>query len=326
MSVTLEKLHITGFIEWDNFVDRSINGNFLHKRSFYNANPLNNLEDYSLIFRKNGKVIALLPGIIQSKNNQRIFNSHGRSTYGGFVIDRSVGIEESCQIIELLVTKMQELEVSNIIIRAPFRILYNQISDEMDYALWYNHFQLVDRQLEIYVDLLQPLEHIQSNYDNGTKYNIKKALKFVVTKKAELIELDNFWPILETNLIHKHKKKPVHSLEEFKELIKQCGEQNFQFHGVYLNGKLIAGCVLFVLRNKTLHAQYIAQDDTYQQYRGLSALMDHIIKWGNKNNFVYFNMGTANEGGRFINKGLFHFKESFFGRGVLRETYELNLT
>jgi len=55
-------------------------------------------------------------------------------------------------------------------------------------------------------------------------------------------------------------------------------------------------------------------------------VIDHIINWGTENKYSYFNLGTANEeAGRKINYGLFHFKEGFGGRGILRETMHLIL-
>lgn len=75
-----------------------------------------------------------------------------------------------------------------------------------------------------------------------------------------------------------------------------------------------------------IHAQYVASDSNYQDLRPLNAVIDEISDWGFKNSFSYFNLGTANESaGREINYGLFHFKEGFGGRGILRETMHLIL-
>ena len=325
MSVTLEIYTSTHAELWDRTVDDSINGNFLHKRSFYDANPQNESDDHSFLFFKKGKPIALLPGVLFKKDTSSVFNSHLRSTYGGFIVTNKVGILEALSMVELLIETLKGLYVTEMIIRNPFRILYRQLSDELEYAMWYHGFRVSDRQLEIYIDLNESIENIRSRYDNGTKYNIKKARNFVETRYSDLSESTHFWPMLEKNLYQKFGKTPVHTLRQFEMLIEKCGKDNFQFHGVYREDQLIGGCVLFAFNKLCLHAQYIAQNDDFQEYRGLSALMDHLVEFGCRNGFKYLNLGTANEGGKVINTGLFHFKESFGGRGVLRETHRLIL-
>lgn len=310
--------------QWDIFIDQSLNGNFLHKRSFYNSNSENSLDDLSFLFFRKNQLIAVLPGIIYRENNSLIYHSHRRSTYGGFVFNRKVGVSESIQIVHLLIEELKKLQVEEIIIRNPFRIFYSLISDEFEYALWYHDFTLKSRELEMYVDLTLPMEKIKSHYENGTKYNVKKAIKTIVPNKGELSELPKFWKILEENLAIKFNKKPVHTLEGIQTLISN-SKGNILFFGAYHGEQLVGGCLIFKINTIALHAQYIAQDELFQEHRPINALIDFIIDWGKENGFQYFNLGTANEGGKVINHGLFHFKEGFGGRGVLRETHHLKI-
>jgi hypothetical protein len=325
MSISIQIFDQNKNEDWNSFVDKSINGNFLHTRSFYDSNPKNSTDDLSFFFVKKNKIIAILGGVLYEQNNSLIFHSHLRSTYGGFIINQQVGVLESIQMVGLLIEELKKRQVNKVIIRNPFRIFYSKISDEVEYALWYHDFTIQSRELEIYVDLKLPLDTIRKSYDNGTKYNIKKALKSVSVEKSSLDLLPSFWEILETNLALKFNKKPVHNLSEIQTLISNTGD-NVYFFGAYLDNKLVGGCLIFKINNLALHAQYIAQDDSYQEFRPINAVLDYIIQWGKENGFSYFNLGTANEGGKIINEGLFHFKESFGGRGVLRETHQLTLS
>lgn len=325
MEITFAKYKEEYRYVWDQFIEGSINGNFLHKRTFYDANPLNIKDDQSFLVYKNNKLIALIPGVLIKDSNGITFYSHRRSTYGGIIVGNRVGVEEALLIVEKFLEALSEKSVNHVVLTNPFKIFYKQISDEVEYALWYHGFELKDRMVEIYVDLREDLLKIKHKYDNGTKYNIKKALKHVEIKIGKILEFADFWIILETNLQQRHGKKPVHTIEEILLLIEKVGEENIKLFGAYLEGKLIAGCIVFLFHD-SIHAQYIGQDDEYQEYRAVSAIMDYIIEWGNCHGYFYFNLGTANDGGRTINKGLFHFKESFGGRGVLRETYYLKLS
>lgn len=311
-------------VQWEGFVKSAINGTFLHSRAFFDHNERNAADDHSLLFVKKNKLIAVFPAIVYEKGGQKILHSHGRSTYGGFVVDGKVGIEESVAIIDHIIEEAKSIGAAEIIIRNPFRIFYRTISDESDYAMWYRNFKVKTRELEIYVDLRDNIEVIRRRYENGTKYNIKKAWKFVTVRESD--DIDAFWPILEENLGAKHGLKPVHSLEDIHKLLRHVGTDYVKFFGAYYEGKLAGGCLVFVCGAKGLHAQYIGQDGSYQEFRPINAVTDYILEWGAQNGFHYFNLGTANEeGGRVINTGLFHFKESFGGRGVLRETMHLIL-
>lgn len=324
MSIEIIRYNREYETRWDLFVDTSINGTFLHKRSFYNSNPQNKVDDHSYLFIKKNKIICLISGCLVESDNKITFHSHLRATYGGFIFSDKVGTVESLKIVELLLAELKSKGCQRVIIRNPFRFLYKELSDEFEYALWFNNFTIQSRELEIAIPLKTKSQSSLKKYENGTKYNVKKAWKFVNVKESNLSEIEVFWKILTENLLRKHNKKPTHDLSQIKNLIKQCGSENFKLFSAYYDKKLVAGCFIFIINNN-LHAQYIGQDETFQEFRPLNAVIDYIINWGFDNNYRYFNLGTANEGGKVINEGLFHFKESFGGRGVLRETHELIL-
>ena len=304
---------------WDNFLPKALNSTFLHSRAFYKHNAQNALDDASFLFLKKGKIIGLLPAILYSKNEQKILHSHLRSTYGGFVVNADVGVAEAVEMVDLLLEEAKKLQINEIIVRNPFRIFNKDFSDETDYALWYRGFALKSREIEIAIDLRGNLEQIRAKYQNGAKYNIKKALKFVHTKISENYE--DFWIMLTLNLQNKHKTKPVHSLENFMYLRQLVGQENIKLFTGWVEGQLACGVVVFLFEKVAIHAQYIASDEAYQHIRPLNAVLDYIIAWGHAQGYQYFNLGTANEAqGSIINTGLFHFKEGFGGRGVLRET------
>lgn len=308
--------------QWDEFVSSSINGTFLHKRSFFNANDANDNDDCSFLILKKNKVICLIPGCLLNDGNKNTYHSHPRATYGGFIFNDKVGTVESVQIVDLLINALKEYSCSKVIIRNPFRIFYKNISDEFEYAMWFHNFYVQSRELEIYIPLNTSSNSKLPNYENGTKYNVKKAWKHVEVKEGTKSDLKQFWDILTSNLKVKHNKTPTHSIDEISKLISTSGTTNFKLIGAYKDEQLVGGCFMFII-NDSLHAQYIGQDDTYQEFRPINAVIDFIIQWGFENGYKYFNLGTANEGGKTINQGLFHFKESFGGRGVLRETHEL---
>lgn len=310
---------------WNELVSKSINGTFLHSRSFFDHNPLNKQDDCSFLYYKKNKVAGVIPCNLYEREGKRILHSYMRSTYGGFVVNEENGVEEAVEMVEKLIAEAKALDVQEIIIRNPFRIFQRQLCDETDYAMWYHGFTLKSRELEIAIDLrAAAADKLKLRYNNGTKYNVKKAVKFVQVSESD--DYKTFWYLLEQNLLEKHGTKPVHSLDGFNILKSNVGDDKIKLFAGFVDNKMVCGVVTFLFRNTAIHAQYIGSDSACQDIRPLNAVIDYIIEWGHREKFEYFNLGTANEqGGRVINNGLFHFKEGFGGRGTLRETMSLTL-
>ena len=90
-----------------------------------------------------------------------------------------------------------------------------------------------------------------------------------------------------------------------------------------LDGKMIAGAVLFVYEN-TVHTQYLASDETSRKLGGLDLLIKTLIdKFSTNKLFFDFGISTENSG-LFLNKGLIFQKESFGARVVCYQTWEIN--
>lgn len=89
---------------------------------------------------------------------------------------------------------------------------------------------------------------------------------------------------------------------------------------------MIAGVLVFILNSRVLNCFYICHDEKFQHLRPLNLVFSHLITWGLKEGFNFVDWGISTEKkGKDVNSGLFKFKESFGGRGVLRETYKFTL-
>jgi hypothetical protein len=309
--------------DWETFVAHALNGTFLHSRAFFNHNPLNKRDDCSFLFYKKNKVAGVIPCALYEKDSKFILHSHLRSTYGGFVLNQEIGVEEALEMVEKLIAEAKALNVQEIVIRNPFRIFHKQLCDETDYAMWFYGFSIKSRELETAVRL-GDYQQVQSLYDDSTKRSIKKSRQNVTVQLSD--DFQSYWNLLEQNLIQKHGTKPTHSYSDFQILLKTIGNDKIKLFAAFKDLKMIAGIIVFVANNVVLHAQYIASDDLYQEFRPLNAVIDEIIQWGCNNKFTFLNLGTSNtDGGRGINTGLFRFKEGFGGRNTLRETMHLIL-
>ena len=322
----LSDYHIKRFDEtlsaqWDDFVEnRSINGTFLHTRKFYNHNPLNERDDHSFLFYKRSRLIGILGCSLPDENN-KVLISHPRATYGGFVVDKNVGVEASLAMVQLLVQEAKAQSINEIIIKNTFRIFHKKPCDEFDYALWYYGFDVKYRELEVAIPLDADLT---SGYTEGTRSGLHKALKTLVVELSSDYEV--FWQLLEKTLKERYKAAPTHSYSQFCVLLNTIGEDKIKLFVTKKEDQIIAGVVLFILNNVCVHAQYIAYNVEFQNSRPLNILLHQVSVWAQEKGYKYFNLGRANEdNGNKVNFNLFKFKESYGGRSVLRETLSLKL-
>jgi hypothetical protein len=308
---------------WQDVLSNSLNGTFLHSREFFDHNPLNKLDDCSFLYLKKNKGIGIVPCTLYEKHGKRILNSHLRSTYGGFVVTKEVGVDEAVEMVEKLISQARMLGVNEIVIRNPFRIFHKAICDDTDYAMWYHGFTIRSRELETAIPL-GDYAAVLGQFDSSTLRSIKKSRQHISVMQTD--DYETYWQLLTDNLSKNHGVKPTHEYEEFVLLLENIGLEKVKLFGGYKEGHLVAGVVVFVLNEQSLHAQYIASNNQFQEFRPLNAIIDEIIRWGSEQQFSVLNLGTSNtDAGKGINSGLFRFKQGFGGRNTLRETMHLSI-
>lgn len=319
MEITIIKFTDSKRHEWDLFVSNSANGTFLHSRAFFDHNTSNQLEDFSLMIYEDDSLVALIPANVYTHGEVKIFNSHNRATYGGIIYQSKTKTFKLIQILSQTELFLKNIGIHTIVIRPVFSIYANYECDNLLYALSINDFQIDSTDIEFAIRLQ---DNFQERYADTNKRNVKKAKKL----NLEVIEntlFEDFWSLLEMNLLEKHNTKPVHSLVEIKTLLNLVGHESIKLFSVYHQGAVIAGIVVFLANKHVVHAQYIASDSKFQEYRPLNLLIDHIGIWAQENNYKFFNLGMASQPNEnSLNVGLANFKESFGAIGMMRYTWK----
>lgn len=301
--------------EWDSFVDKSRNGTFLLKRDYmdYHSSRFN---DYSLLYYRNEKLIALLPAHIDDNS----LNSHNGLTYGGFIFDEHMtGVIMMDLFDETKLFLKENTHVKKFIYR-PIPYIYSLYpSDEDLYALFRNDAHLIERKISSVIPS-----------SNAYKFSELRNRKMKKAKNNHLLLINDndytdFWKILTDNLRERHDASPVHSLEEI-DLLSQRFNDNILLYKVYSENKnkLLAGCIIYVT-SKVAHVQYIASTEEGRECGAVDYLFYQLINDVYKDK-AYFDLGTSVEnGGQYLNEGLLFQKEGFGGRAVIYDTYEMNI-
>jgi len=296
--------------EWDDFVDKSRNGTFLHKINYLHYH-INRFNDCSLIIKNSDQIVALLPGNIEKE----IFYTHQGLTFGGLITRKETKAEDILTYFNLINEYLLiEKKISKVIYKAIPHIFSSIPAQEDEYALFRLGARIISSGLAstIRMDNRQP-------YSSSRKNNIKKALKYDFEIKIDY-SYDEFWVILNNNLMKFHNTRPVHNISEIKKLKKDF-DNNIRLYSVYLNSECIAGVIIYIFDN-VAHAQYTAASEYGKKISALDYLYDHLINRIFKE-INYFSLGTSVENnGYYLNEGLISQKQGFGGRGVLYQQFE----
>ncbi|WP_250632428.1 GNAT family N-acetyltransferase [Rhodoflexus caldus] len=299
---------------WDEFVISARNGSFLFLRDFmeYHADRF---KDYSLMIYQGHLLKAVIPANITPEG---LF-SHQGLTYGGFVTQKETRLCELIEMMQAVLSFLYEKSIAKWYLKLIPVMYHLYPAQEIDWILMKLKAGLYRRDTSIVI----------SNHAEKVPYQerriraIKKAVKYPLRIVSGYEELEPFWnDILTPNLMERHKVAPVHSLKEIQLLAKRFPQHIMQ-HNVYLEDRPVAGCTMFV--NKTVaHSQYISGNAEGRNTGALDYLFDKLINEVYAG-YRYFNFGICNESeGQLINQGLLDWKESFGGRTIVHDFYEIN--
>lgn len=304
--------------EWDDFVGRSRNSTFLSMRGYMDYHS-DRFKDYSLMARKGERLIAVLPAnIIEDHEGNKVLQSHGGLTYGGWILPpRHFDATDMMDIFDALKDFAVLENISALDYKSLPSIYALMPSQEDRYALFRNGAQLTELNISSAIDLKN-----NPGFNKLRKRDLKKNEDKALTI-GEIRELEEFHNLLTECLKERHSVEPVHSISELG-LLKERFPDNIKIFGMRSEEGLEAGVALYITQ-KVAHAQYICSSSRGREAGLLAILFDYLIK-KYTGEVDYFDFGISNEDhGRYLNEGLNRQKASLGGSGVSYERYFLPL-
>lgn len=302
--------------EWDTFVRSSRNGTFLFMRDYMDYHA-DRFTDCSLMFYREEKLVALLPANWVS--DERIVSSHGGLTYGGLVMCDGLTSVRVMEVFAAMLDWMRTELGAKALLYKPIPYIYDRCPSEEDlYALFRHQAVLYTRSLSSVVDMAHRIP-----FRKGRKSTVKLAHSRGVTI-AESPDWVAFWSILSQVLHERHQAVPVHSVEEMELLHSRFPEEIKLYAAYSSDGRMIAGTVIYEFPDM-VHAQYIASSSEGKASGAVDALYAWLIneRYTDKR---YLDFGTSVEqGGWVLNEGLVRQKEGFGARGVVYDSYMINI-
>ncbi|MDE5786229.1 MAG: GNAT family N-acetyltransferase [Duncaniella sp.] len=308
--------------EWNEFNGRARNATFLTDRGYmdYHADRFN---DHSLVARKNGKIMALLPADI---TNDGVLHSHRGLTYGGWILPpRHFDAASMLDLWDAMIDYCKEAGINGIDYK-PLPYIYSSAPAGEDiYALFRSGARLTECNISAAIRLTA-----NPGFNQGRRQRLRKAMAAGVTVEKAVDENDwkEFYRMLQRCLEERHDARPVHSLAELL-LLKSRFPAEIELWVVRYNDAIQAATILYI-SGKVVHSQYIATTPEGRNMSLISPLFDRLISMAEAGEFGrdvdYFDFGTSNEDhGLYLNDTLYEQKASMGASGVPYERYLLSI-
>ena len=313
--ITIEQYNDSMSGLWDDAVRASRNGTFLHLRGYMDYHR-DRFVDSSLVAREDERIVALLPACREGDT----LYSHRGLTYGGWLVpSRHFDVTTMLEVWNKATDLLRGIGIANIVYKAVPHIYHNYPCEEDLYVLFRAGAQLVESNISATIDLDEPL-----SFDRGNKRNVNLAIKNGVVV-GESTRWADYWQVLDSLLMEKYDRHPVHTLEEI-DLLRSRFPENIRLFTATQGDEILAGVVMYFCGNEVAHSQYIASTERGRELKALTLLFDHLIKGAAQAGYRYFDFGISTEdGGRYLNEGLVRQKCRLGGRGIVYNTYKLTI-
>ena len=307
---------------WDRFVDESNNGTLFNKRAFLAYHPAERFIEKSLLFFREGTLIALLPAAMYPQNTDDILYSHPGASYGGLIVRHSLSMRDTQRIVHVLIAYAREKKIAAIDMTLTPSVYLENPNQQCSFFLLQEGFQYRKRELTSVLALNKDSELILSRFTTEARRALKRADKLGVVVGPD-DDFETFYDMLQKNLQMRHNVRPTHTLEEIRWL-KDRFPDHIHLYTASADGNMCAGVLLFDVNPRTSLVFYICHAHEFQQYRGLNALFFDVFKrWANRD-FHYLDFGTCTLNMK-PNWGLIRFKEGFGARMDYRDSLRLQL-
>ena len=293
---------------WDGLVERSRNGNMLHRRAYMDYHA-DRFVDRSLVVERNDEIVAVFPANIRDRQ----VTSHGGLTYAGLIMSHALRAESTLAVFAQIGEHYRANDVERVVYKAVPHLFHAYPAEEDLYALYRLGAQLKRRDLSSVIALQEPFQFTQ-----GRRHAIGKARKAGVQCQVA-DRLDGFHALL-SEVLQRHGASPTHSLSELC-LLQARFPGQIVLHEARREDVLLAGVLVYDLGN-VVHTQYMAASKEGRHLDALTFLLAELIdrEYADRR-YLSFGISTEREG-TVLNEGLVAQKEYFGARSVVHDFYE----
>ena len=293
---------------WDAVVERSRNGNFLHRRGYMDYHA-DRFADCSLLVERGSEIVAVFPANLRDN----VVSSHGGLTYAGLIATHELRTDATLQVFELIGEHYRRSGVERVIYKPVPHVFHAYPAEEDLYALQRVGARLSRRDISSVIPLRRAAGF------SATRCRAIRRAESAGVSIGQGRDLAAFHALL-SEVLRRHQAVPTHSAAELF-LLQSRFPGQIVLHEARGEGQLLAGVLVYDF-GRTVHAQYIAASEEGWRVDALSLLLGALVSdvYAERG---YFSLGISTEqDGTVLNSGLAAQKESFGARGVVHDFYE----
>ncbi|HET7152691.1 MAG TPA: GNAT family N-acetyltransferase, partial [Candidatus Kapabacteria bacterium] len=156
--------------QWDAFVLGSNNGTMFHLQKFFDYHAPGKFRFHHLLFFREGKLIAVLPGGITAPG---VFESPVGASYGNFAL-HELSFANCLDLVDAFEDYCKANGINDVSLTAAPIIYQKKISQDIDYALLWRGFNYDCHYISSVIDMREYDNDVLQNFDKTTRRTVRK--------------------------------------------------------------------------------------------------------------------------------------------------------
>jgi hypothetical protein len=319
LAITVEPLG-SNECEWAQFLADSFNGTLFHDLRFLRYHPMRRFRFHHLMFRRNGRPIALLPGGLSGSTDQPIFCSPLGASIGGPAVAVGFGAELALNIITALQNYARDHRWAGIEMTLPPACYDYDTAGAIEFALFSRGFRVVNRWLCPMIRLVSGrTDCYEQTFRRRQITSVRSAKrKNMIGIESGLDVLDSFLKLFRETYA-RHGVSPTHTADEIRYLLQHLPER-IRIHLAMFRETPVAGILVFTLNASVAYTFYICSSAEHIHEHGAAFIIADLIDRLSNRGFRYLDLGPSASDKKF-NKGVTFFKEGMGAAGHCRDRW-----
>lgn len=306
-----------GRAEWTRFIASAWGTSLFHQLDFLDYHPCDRFRFHHLVFRREGRIEAVLPGGLVESGAGVEFHSPLGASFGGFAVRRNLRAEAHLALVEALQDTAGEGAWRAVEITLPPARFQGNIGDAASFALFCRGFRITRTWLCHGIaigsaDTVAPAEGFQGRMATAVRAASRAGLRHL---RIGHEGLDRFLPVF-FDTYQRHGSAPTHSPDELRDLMTRLPDRIF-VHMALDGEEPVAGIVVFRLTADVATVFYICTGARHAKSNGAAFAIAGAIGELADAGVRYLDLGPSASDANF-NSGVSFFKEGFGATGLCR--------
>jgi hypothetical protein len=318
--ISISPLEKGGEAEWAAFLETASGSTLFHDMRFLAYHPQGRHHFAHLLARRDGELIAVIPGGLIGSAERPIFTSPLGGSVGGPAVAPDLKTEGHLDLVAALKQYVVSRNWTGIEMVLPPAIYRSTPSDMLQFALSFHGFRMVNRWLCQVVPIEGEADGRYRALFRATHANrVRAGLRMnihAVQGGRDLLE--PFLAVFD-DTYRRHGAKPTHDAGEIADLLRRLPDR-VQIHMAFLGDVPVAGVLVFLVNSHVAYTFYICRSTAHARVPGSAVAFASLIDSLGASGHRWLDLGPSARLANF-NHGVTLFKEGLGGIGYCRDRW-----